>query len=90
MRYVDYFTFQNYGPQIDVNGYSSMVSACGTYRSWGYPDSKIMLSAPFQGTPGAGQGADIRAYRDIVSASRRSAGGAFSGFRQLQLWRRQG
>ena len=68
MRYVDYFTFQNYGPQIDVNGYSSMVSACGTYRSWGYPDSKIMLSAPFQGTPGAGQGADIRAYRDIVSA----------------------
>ena len=27
-----------------------------------------MLSAPFQGTPGAGQGADIRAYRDIVSA----------------------
>lgn len=68
MRYVDYFTFQNYGPQIDVNGYSSMISACGTYRSWGYPDSKIMLSAPFQGTPGAGQGADIRAYRDIVSA----------------------
>ena len=29
MQYVDYFTFQNYGPAIDVNTYNSMVSACG-------------------------------------------------------------
>lgn len=51
MQYVDYFTFQNYGPAIDVNTYNSMVSACGKFRNQGFPDNKIILSAPFQGTP---------------------------------------
>lgn len=51
MQYVDYFTFQNYGPAIDVNTYNSMVSACGKFRNQGFPDKKIILSAPFQGTP---------------------------------------
>ena len=52
MQYVDYFTFQNYGPSIDVNTYNSMVTACGNFRKQGFPDNKIILSAPFQGTPG--------------------------------------
>lgn len=67
MQYVDYFTFQNYGPDINVNSYSSMVSACGNFRKWGFPDHKIMLSAPFQGTPGgSGAGTYIKGMRDIA------------------------
>lgn len=53
MDAVDYFTFQNYGPDIGVNSYDSMVSACAKFRAQGFPDSKILLSAPFQGTPGS-------------------------------------
>ena len=69
MQYVDYFTFQNYGPTIDVNTYNSMVSACGKFRSQGFPDSKIILSAPFQGTPGGSSpGQYIQGYRSIAAA----------------------
>lgn len=74
MQYVDYFTFQNYGPAIDVNTYNSMVSARGKFRNQGFPDSKIILSAPFQGTPGTSglpdgkkAGDYIKGYRDIVA-----------------------
>lgn len=74
MQYVDYFTFQNYGPAIDVNTYNSMVSACGKFRSQGFPDSKIILSAPFQGTPGTSglpdgkkPGDYIKGYREIAA-----------------------
>lgn len=69
MKYVDYFTFQNYGPSIDVNTYNSMVSACGKFRNQGFPDSKIILSAPFQGTPGGSSpGQYIQGYRSIAAA----------------------
>ena len=51
MQYVDYFTFQNYGPSIDVNTYNSMVTACGNFRKQGFPDNKIILSAPFRERP---------------------------------------
>lgn len=74
MQYVDYFTFQNYGPSIDLNTYNSMVAACGKFRSQGFPDSKIILSAPFQGTPGTSglpdgkkPGDYIKGYRDIAA-----------------------
>lgn len=68
MQYVDYFTFQNYGPSIDVNTYNSMVTACGNFRKQGFPDNKIILSAPFQGTPGGSSpGAYIKGYRDIAA-----------------------
>ena len=74
MQYVDYFTFQNYGPAIDVNTYNSMVSACGKFRNQGFPDNKIILSAPFQGTPGTAglpdgkkPGDYIKGYRDIAA-----------------------
>lgn len=68
MQYVDYFTFQNYGPSIDVNTYNSMVTACGNFRKQGFPDNKIILSAPFQGTPGSSNpGTYIKGYRDIAA-----------------------
>lgn len=68
MQYVDYFTFQNYGPSIDVNTYNSMVTACGNFRKQGFPDNKIILSAPFQGTPGGSNpGTYIKGYRDIAA-----------------------
>lgn len=66
MQYVDYFTFQTYGPSIAVNTYDSMVSSCKNFRNQGYPDAKIMLSAPFQGTPGTSEGNYIKLYRDIA------------------------
>ncbi len=73
MQYVDSFTFQNYGPDIDVNSYNSMVNACKSFRNHGFPDNKIILSAPFQGTPGTANlpngkkpGVFIKLYRDFA------------------------
>lgn len=67
MPYVDSFTFQNYGPAIDVNTYDSMVNACNAFRKQGFPDEKIILSAPFQGT--AGSTSYIKLYRDFADNS---------------------
>ena len=51
-----------------------MVSACGKFRNQGFPDKKIILSAPFQGTPGTSglpdgkkPGDYIKGYRDIAA-----------------------
>lgn len=62
MGVVDYFTFQNYGPSINVNSYDSMVSACANFRKQGFPDEKILLSGPFQGTSGS----NPAGYRDFA------------------------
>ncbi|MEG0334298.1 MAG: glycosyl hydrolase family 18 protein [Akkermansia sp.] len=67
MQYVDYFTFQTYGPSIAVNTYDSMKEAYKLFKKQGYPDSKILLSAPFQGTPGNNNN-NIKMYRDMVIA----------------------
>lgn len=56
------------GRSIDVNTYNSMVTACGNFRKQGFPDNKIILSAPFQGTPGGSNpGTYIKGYRDIAA-----------------------
>ena len=45
-----------------------MVTACGNFRKQGFPDNKIILSAPFQGTPGGSNpGTYIKGYRDIAA-----------------------
>lgn len=67
IQYVDYFTFQTYGPSRVVNRYESMKEAHKLFKAHGYPDEKILLSAPFQGTPG-NNNANIKQYRDMVKA----------------------
>lgn len=65
IQYVDFFPFQNYGPSTSASLYSTMVSACKTFRSWGYPDSKIQLSGPFYGVTGVSGATDALLYRDL-------------------------
>lgn len=65
IQYVDFFPFQNYGPDTGAGTYNTMVSACQAFRSWGYPDSKIQLSGPFYGVTGVSGASDAQLYRDL-------------------------
>lgn len=65
MQYVDYCTFQNYGPDISAALYSTMTTAYASYKRQGFPDSKILLSGAFYGT--TGKGGTTVGYRDLVN-----------------------
>ncbi|MBT9449515.1 hypothetical protein ICN84_05430 [Akkermansia glycaniphila] len=63
---VDYFTFQNYGPSSARYPFDDFTRSLAAFRKQGFPDSKIMLSVPFQGT-GDAKADSVRLYSDIVA-----------------------
>lgn len=63
---VDYFTFQNYGPSSARYPFDDFTRSLAAFRKQGFPDRKIMLSVPFQGT-GDAKADSVRLYNDIVA-----------------------
>lgn len=63
---VDYITFQNYGPSSARYPFEDFSRSLEAFRKQGFPDHKIMLSVPFQGT-GDASANSVRLYRDIVA-----------------------
>lgn len=58
--YVDYFTFQLYGPNLDPTDYNYYTNAYNSFINYGYPKDKILLSYSILTQVGAVEG-----YKDL-------------------------
>lgn len=58
--YVDYFTFQLYGPNIDPTNYNYYTNAYNSFINYGYPKDKILLSYSILTQTGVVEG-----YKDL-------------------------
>ena len=65
---VDYFTMQNYGPSKTPYSFENFAGSLDKFRKHGFPNKKLQLSVPFQGTLGK-TASSVRLYRDIIAAN---------------------
>lgn len=60
MKYIDYFTFQLYGPNLDPTNYNYYTDAYNWFVNYGYPKDKILLSYSILTQTGVVEG-----YKDL-------------------------
>lgn len=58
--YVDYFTFQLYGPNLDPTDYNYYTNAYNSFINYGYPKNKILLSYSI-----LTQNGTVEGYKDL-------------------------
>ncbi|WP_455586761.1 LamG-like jellyroll fold domain-containing protein [Bacteroides sp.] len=92
MQSVDYFLFQNYGPDRNLFTYENYVSSYKAFLAWGYPAEKIVMSFSsttsnhYTGNTRDGEPVRIHQVGNIGPDDNESNGYSFTGFNQTR-WR---